>query len=111
MYVLTELVDITRFKNFHHLCSYVGFIPGTRSSGERERATRITRRKNHRLRTALIESAWTAIRSDPALIKAFLKYTNRMEKNKAIVRIAKKLLNRAIHILRSNEKYEKGIVK
>lgn len=109
MYILTELVDITRFKNFHHLCSYVGFVPGTRSSGDRDKTTGITPRRNHRLRTALIESAWTAIRCDPALMKAFLNYTNRMERNKAIVRIAKKLLNRAIHILRSDEHYEKGI--
>lgn len=111
MYFLTELVEITRFKNFHRLCSYVGFVPGTRSSGDKEKITGITPRKNHRLRTVLIESAWTAIRCDPALMKAFLKYTNRMEKNKAIVRIAKKLLNRAIHTLRSNEKYEKGVLK
>jgi transposase len=111
MYILTELVEITRFQNFHHLCSYVGFVPGTRSTGDRDRTTGITPRRNHRLRTALIESAWTAIRCDPALMRAFLKYTNRMEKNKAIVRIAKKLLNRAVHTLRSNEKYAKGIVK
>lgn len=111
MYIMTELVDISRFQNFHQLCAYVGFVPGTRSSGDREKTTGITPRRNHRLRTVLIESAWTAIRCDPALMKAFLKYSNRMDKNKAIVRIAKKLLNRAIHTLRTNEKYEKGIVK
>lgn len=111
MHFLTELVDITRFKNFHHLCSYVGFVPGTHSSSDNEKVTGITPRKNHRLRTILIESAWTAIRCDSALMKAFLQYANRMDRNKAIVRIAKKLLNRAIHTLRSNEKYEKGITK
>jgi transposase len=111
MFILTELVDITRFKRFDRLCSYVGFVPGTRSSGDRDKTTGITPRKNHRLRTVLIESAWTAIRCDPALMKAFLKYSIRMDKNKAIVRIAKKLLNRAIHTLRNNEKYKKGIAK
>ena len=111
MQFLTELVDIARFKNFHQLCNYIGFVPGTRSSGDKIRITGITQRKNHRLRTALIESAWTAIRCDPALMRSFLTYTNRMEKNKAIVRIAKRLLNRSIHTLRSNEKYEKGIAR
>ena len=111
MIILTELVDITRFQNFHHLCAYAGLVPGTNSSGEKDRTTGISPRRNHRLRTTLIESAWIAIRCDPALMKAFLKYTNRMEKNKAIVRIAKKILNRALHILRSNEKYQTGIVK
>ena len=111
MQFLTELVEITRFKNFERLCNYIGFVPGTRSSGDKVNVTGITPRKNHRLRTALIESAWTAIRCDPALMRAFLTYANRMEKNKAIVRIAKRLLNRAIHTLRKNEKYEKGITR
>jgi transposase len=111
MYLLTELVDINRFQNFHHLCSYVGFVPRTHSSGDNDRASRITPRRNPRLRTALIESAWTAIRCDPALMKAFLQYSKRMERNKAIVRIAKKLLNRTIHVLQHTEKYQKGIVR
>lgn len=111
MYILTELVDISRFKNFHHLCSYVGFVPSTDSSGDSDRSTGITPRRNPRLRSALIESAWTAIRCDPALLKSYLNYSKRMEKNKAIVRIAKKVLNRAVHVLRKNEKYEKNIVK
>jgi transposase len=111
MQFLTELVDITRFKNFHRLCNYVGFVPGSRSSGDKVKITGITPRRNHRLRTALTESAWTAIRCDPALMRAFLTYANRMDKNSAIIRIAKRLLNRAIHTLRTNEKYEKGIAK
>ena len=111
MHFLTELIDISRFKNFTHLCSYAGLVPWTDSTGENDKSIRITPRKNPRLRTALIESAWTAIRCDPALMKSFLKYSKRMEENKAIVRIAKKLLNRAVHVLRSNEKYQKGIIK
>lgn len=111
MNLLTELVDISRFKNFHHLCSYVGFVPSTDSSGDNDRSTGITPRRNPRLRSALIESAWTAIRCDPALLKSYLNYSKRMEKNKAIVRIAKKVLNRAVHVLRKNEKYEKNIIK
>lgn len=111
MHLLTELADINRFKNFHHLCSYVGFVPSTHSSGDRDITAGITPRKNSRLRTTLIESAWTAIRCDTALMSAYLKYCKRMEKNKALVRIAKKLLNRAIHVLRTDEKYKKAIVK
>lgn len=111
MHFLTELIDISRFTNFRHLCSYAGFVPWTDSSGDTDRPICITPRKNPRLRTVLTESAWVAIRCDPALMKCFLKYSKGMEKNKAIVRIAKKLLNRAVHVLRSNEKYQKGIIK
>ena len=111
MHFLTELIDISRFTNFQHLSSYAGFVPWTDSSGDTDKSICITPRKNPRLRTVLTESAWIAIRCDPALMKCFLKYSKRMEKNKAIVRIAKKLLSRAVHVLRSNEKYQKGIIK
>jgi len=50
MYILTELETITRFKNFSHLCSYVGLIPSTDSSGDNDRTRGITPRKNSHLR-------------------------------------------------------------
>jgi transposase len=36
MVLLTEIVDIERFKNLDHLASYVGLIPGEDSSGDQE---------------------------------------------------------------------------
>jgi hypothetical protein len=59
----------------------------------------------------LIESAWVAIRHDPALMMAYGELRKRMEANKAIVKIAKKLLSRIKHVLKNKEPYEKGIVK
>lgn len=111
MYILTELENITRFKNFNHLCSFVGLIPSTDSSGDNDRTKGITPRRNSHLRSALIESAWVAIRNDPALMSSYLKCCKRMASTRAIVRIAKKLLNRVVYVLRKNEKYEKNIVK
>jgi transposase len=111
MHILTELGDLRRFKNFNHLCSFVGLIPSTDSSGENDKSTGITPRRNRPLRSALIESAWVAIRCDPALMSSYLGYVKRMEKNKAIVRIARKLLNRAVHILLKNETYQKNVIK
>ena len=37
MTIITELDDIERFKNIDSLCSYVGLVPRTNSSGENER--------------------------------------------------------------------------
>jgi transposase len=53
-----------------------------------------TNYSNEHLRSALIESAWVAIRNDEALLFAFNQLAKRMKKTDAIVRIAKKLLNR-----------------
>ena len=44
MIVLTELYEITRFRSIDQLCSYVGLIPDTRSSGEKEHVGGMTRR-------------------------------------------------------------------
>jgi transposase len=111
MTLLTELEDISRFKTFEDLCSYVGLVPSTSSSGENNIDTGITPRRNARLRSALIESAWVAIRNDPALLSSYQNLTKRMPGNRAIVRIAKKLLRRMTHVLRKKNYYERGVIK
>ena len=111
MMLLTELEDINRFKTFEDLSSYVGLVPSTSSSGENDIDNGITPRRNGRLRSALIESSWVAIRSDPALLSSYQSLTKRMPGNRAIVRIAKKLLRRLTHVLRNKSRYERGVIK
>jgi len=111
MAFLTEIETIKRFENLDKLASFIGLIPSTHSSGDKEIAGNITSRKNSILRTALVESTWVAIRVDPALMMAFRNLCKRMDENKAIVRIAKKLLNRIVHVLRKEELYELSVVK
>ncbi len=110
MTLLTEIVDINRFKNLDHLASYVGLIPGEDSSGEQERNTGISHRRNAHLRSMLIECSWVAAREDPALLMAFGKLSKRMVKNRAIVRIARKLLNRIHYVLKHQELYKTSVV-
>lgn len=111
MTIITELENIERFRNIDKLCSYVGLVPRTNSSGENEKVGNITSRSNRQLRSMLIESSWIAIRQDPALMMRYGELRQRMESNKAIIKIAKKLLSRIKHVLKNNEPYEKGVVK
>jgi len=111
MRLLTELENITRFNDFDHLCSYVGLVPSTDSSGDIERTTGISSRKHPRLRSALIESAWIAIANDPALLHSYQTLKKRMQGNRAIIRIAKKLLRRITYVLRMKQTYERGVIK
>jgi len=111
MTLLTELYDINRFKTLDKLCGYVGLIPNTDSSGETDRKTGITDRRNAHLRRIVIESAWTAVRKDPALMMAFNELCKHMIKTKAIVRIARKLLNRIRYVLRNQQEYVPAIVQ
>ena len=111
MTIITELENIDRFGTLDKLSSYVGLVPRTNSSGENEKVGNITSRSNRQLRSMLIESAWIAIRQDPALMMSYGELRQRMEPNKAIIKIAKKLLSRIKHVLKNNEPYEKGVIK
>lgn len=110
MVILTEIETINRFRNIDKLCGYIGLIPSTKSSGEKERTGDITPRGHHILRTAIIESSWTAIRNDPSLMKSYLSYRNRMDENKAIIKISKKLLSRILFVLKNSKPYICSIV-
>lgn len=111
MTIITELDNIGRFKSIDRLCSYVGLVPRTNSSGENEKTGGITPRSNRQLRTMLIESAWIAIRHDPALMMKYGSLIKRMGPQKAIVNIAKKLLSRIKYVLVNKTPYVKGVVK
>jgi transposase len=110
MVYLTEIVDIKRFKDFDHLSSYFGLIPGEDSSGDTQLHTGISPRRNVNLRVLLIESSWIAVRKDPALLMSFNQLSKRMPKNKAIIRIARKLLNRIYYVLKNQCYYQIGVV-
>lgn len=109
MTVLTELENMNRFKNLDRLCSYIGLVPTTSNTGEAERIGGITPRSNKPLRGILIESAWIAARNDPSLALAYSNLCKRMKPNKAIIRIAKKLLSRIRFVLKNETEYKYAI--
>lgn len=100
-----EIGDIKRFKNLDKLSSMVGLIPTTDSSGENQRVGEMTKRGRSELRTALVESAWVAIRMDPELGLSYQIFRKRMTAQKAIIKIARKLLNRVRRVLITKQKY------
>ena len=111
MTFLTEIEDISRFKNLDKLCAYIGLVPMTNSSGESESIGGITKRQNKMLRSMIVESSWVAIRNDPALMLAYQKLIVRMKPSKAIIRIAKKMTNRIRYVLKNQTPYVKAVVK
>lgn len=102
---LTEIGDIREYKNLDRLNSYIGFIPSTHSSGEKERYGKMEHRGNKLLRSTLIECAWIAIRVDYNLHEAYRRYRQTMSEQKAIVRIAKKLVSRIHFVLVNQQAY------
>lgn len=111
MTLLTELDDIKRFGHCDHLCNFIGLVPSMHGSGERMSTGKMSRRGRKQLKCVLIEASWTAIRKDPAMMLKYKELTKRMNGNKAIIRIARKLLNRVRHILIHRQEYEIGVIK
>lgn len=111
MTLLTELITIARFKSLDQLACYTGLIPGEHSSGETEIDTGMTSRRNPALRHLIIESAWFAKRQDPAMLLAFNELHKRMRSQEAIIRIARKLLNRVRYVLLHDEPYVTGVLR
>jgi len=111
MTLLTELGNISRFQKQDHLYSYCGLTPDCHSSGDIERIGKVSRRGNIFIKTVLIECAWVAVRKDPALLLYYKQQLPKMDRNKAIIKVARKLLNRIRYVLKNKAAYQIGIVE
>ena len=99
--------DISCFKDEDHLAGYIGFVPDVRSSDKTVYVRGISYRGRKKLRATIIEAAWRSIAKDPALGMAYTRYIKRgLKPNNAIIRIARKLLNRIRFVLRTGQRYE-----
>jgi len=103
--LIAELIHPSRFDTDNQYLSYVGLIPSTASSGEKEISCGITPRRRGKLRHVLIEAAWTASSKDPELALVYAKLCKRMKKNQAIIRIARKLALRIKRVWTHMEPY------
>lgn len=105
---LSEMGNIDRFKNEREFACFIGIVPTCHDSGDKKVSGEMTFRTNKYLSSCLIESSWVAIRRDRALAACYGKLCKRMNGNDAIIRIARKLSNRILTVLKKREKYEFG---
>jgi len=110
MSLYTEIIDIKRFNSLDQLASFVGLVPSVYSSGETDYTRGISFRHNKFLRPLIVEAAWTAVKTDPALTFKYKELIKTMAKQKAIIRIAKKLLRRIRHVWINQDRYVKALV-
>ena len=106
MSVLTEIYDVTRFKNEKQFASYLGLIPTCHSSGDKEFHGEMTFRGNKQLGPMIIETCWVAISRDYGLGQAYIAYRRKVGPQKAIVKIARKMSNIIFSVLKNKRKYE-----
>lgn len=111
MLFLVEVGDIARFKKLDHLCSFIGLMPRMYQSADKMVTGKLIKRGRKQLKIGLIEASWKAIDKDPALMSKYEELKTRMHGNKAIIRIARKLLGRIRSILLNQCCYELGVLK
>jgi transposase len=100
--------EVSRFKTSHGIASYLGLTPGENSSGERKQRTGITRAGSVRMRTALVQAAWSAWRTRPndPMVQWAKKLAQRRPKQVAIVALARKMAGILFAIWRDASVYD-----
>jgi len=91
--VLNAIGDIRDFSSPGKLAAYLGMVPRVRRSDETLHYGRITKMGNKAARTALVQSAFTAIRYNDYLRAFYLRLKAKKGTGKAIVATARKLLS------------------
>lgn len=103
--LLAELGNIRRFNNEASFASYIGLVPMMRNSGGTENVFGVTPRCRGLLRSYIIEAAWVALRMDPQMQAYYRTHIGKNPKS-IIVKIARKLLNRILSVIKTGTPYQ-----
>ena len=110
-YIISEIGDIRRFNSLKQFASYVGLVPNVYGSGDNVRSYGVNPRGNKTVRSLLVESSWVAIRKDPVLQKYYRKHATNGNGKAAIFKTSRKLLNRIYAVIKTETKYEIGLIE
>lgn len=97
--------NMGQFPTDGHLVSWAGMCPGRNESAGKKRSSKTTN-GNKWLRRTLVEAAWAAVRSKNTYLAALYKrLAPRRGKNRAIIAVARTILQAAWHILSKQIEY------
>lgn len=100
MVFLTEMGDLARFRNRRQVAAYLGLVPTSHESGQRDDCKgHITRQGPSRVRRLLCQAAWTRIRTDDQERATYERIVarNPKQKKKAVVAGMRRLAIRLWH--------------
>jgi transposase len=98
--------NMGQFPTDDDLVSWAGLCPGRNESAGKKRSSRTTN-GNKWVRRALVEAAWAAVRSKNTYMAALYKrLAPRRGKNRAIIAVARTILQSAWHMLSKDTEYK-----
>lgn len=107
--LLARIGDWRQIDNVRQLGSFLGLVPTEHSTGDTVDRGSITRAGDGRLRSKLIQAAWSAIRQDAELREFYRSVCRRNPRGKgpriAIVGVARKLSTRIYAVLKNQRPY------
>jgi transposase len=98
---LTEMGDLSRFANRRQIAAYLGLVPSSNESGQRnDRKGHITHQGSSRVRKVLCQAAWTRVRchEEEKTIYERIKAKNPKKKKIAVVASMRRLAIRMWHL-------------
>jgi transposase len=105
--VLSELGDVSRFRNAKAVCAYAGLVPVVKQSGgKRSKDLGISKQGSGLLRWALVEAAWRLVGTSPQWSAGFARLKKRCGSKRAIVAVARKLLCVLYAMLKTSTPYK-----
>lgn len=97
--------DMSRFATAGNLTSWAGLCPGNDESAGKRRSTRTTKGSQW-LRTTLVQAAWAASHTKKTIFGAtYHKWAKRLGKKKALIAVARKILELAYFLLKNKTDY------
>jgi transposase len=88
MVFLTEMGDLSRFKNRRQVGAYFGLVPSSQDSGERDRKGHITREGSARIRQVLCQATKSRVQHDSQARDLYDRLVARNPKHKKIATVA-----------------------
>lgn len=105
--ILAEMgIDMSQFETADHLTAWAGLAPGNNQSGSKRQHAK-TREGNHTLRQTMVQIAWAASRTKGSYAQAvYRRLAGRRGKKRAIVALARTLLESFWYMLSRGEPYK-----
>lgn len=103
--IMAEIDDVARFATKEKLAAYAGLVPRQDQSGNTDRRGHITKHGPSMLRFVLVTAAHSVIKYSQKLKKKYLSIVKRLGKNRAIVAIARLLIEIVYAMLTKGEDF------